>query len=45
MTELQIYLLIAPFVLLALCGGLAVYARRDADRAAGHAPARHNPAE
>ena len=45
MTELQIYLLIAPFVLLALCGGLAVYARHDADRPVGHAPARHNPAE
>lgn len=45
MTELQIYLLLAPFVLLAVCGGLAVYARHDADRVVAGGPARHSAAE
>ena len=39
MTELQLYLLIAPFVLLAACRGLAAYARHDADRVVASAPA------
>ncbi len=32
MTDLQIYLLIVPYVLLVLGGALAVYARHDARR-------------
>ena len=45
MTDLQIYLLIAPFVLLALGGGLAVYARHDANRPIVRPTPRHNAAE
>jgi hypothetical protein len=44
-TELQIYLLITPFVLLAFGGGLAVYARWDAERETRPKPAPHTPAE
>jgi hypothetical protein len=45
MTDLQIWLLIAPFVLVGICGGLAVYARYDADRPTKLAATRHNAAE
>ena len=35
MTDLQIWLLVAPVILVAICGGLAVYARHDANRPIG----------
>lgn len=45
MTDLQIWLLVAPFILVAICGGLAVYARHDAARPIGPATPRLNAAE
>ena len=39
MTELQIYLLIAPLLLVAFGGGLAVYARYDPEQMTRPSPA------
>ena len=45
MTDLQIYLLVAPFVLLALGGVLAAYARHDAARLTNRTTPGNTPAE
>ncbi len=45
MTDLQIWLLVAPAILVAICGGLAVYARHDANRPIARPTPRHNAAE
>ena len=45
MTDLQIWLLVSPFILVAICGGLAVYARHDAARLTNRTAPGHPPAE
>ena len=45
MTDLQIWLLVAPFILVVICGGLAVYARYDAGRPTVPGPVKRTAAE